>query len=157
VTRKKSKVTRKNPNKLASIRRVAQEFGKFRVRVGWAQDMGASAETVEIALYNTLGAPAANIPPRPVVEPYTRSARALIRRKNASAVLRVNKGKSPVPKLQELANELREGGKQFILDLSTPANADSTIAQKGFDNPLVGAGADGGRLVAEFNAEVSER
>ena len=154
---KKSKVTRKNPNKLASIRRIALEFKNFRVRAGWAVDMGASPKTVEIALINSLGAPNANIPPRPVVEPFIRSQLALIRRKHRSAVVAANRGKDPRPKLAELAELLRIGGKQAVRDLSTPVNADSTIAGKGFDNPLVGAGSDGGRLVAEFNAEVSER
>lgn len=157
MPRKKSKVKRRNPNALVNTRRVALEFGKYRVRVGWAVDMGAALETVGIAAINTLGAPSNNLPPRPVVEPFVRSQRALIRRKHRSAVVRANRGKDPEPKLEELADELREGGKQFIRDLSDPPNADSTIDQKGFDNPLVGVGSDGGRLVAEFNAEVKER
>lgn len=154
---KKSTVTRTNPNKLASIRRIALEFGKYRVRAGWAVDMGAAPETVMIATINALGAPSANIPPRPVVEGFVRSNAALIRRKHRSAVVAANRGKDPRPKLDELAELLRAGGKQAVYALDSPSNAPSTIDQKGFDNPLVGAGADGGRLVAEFNAEVSER
>ena len=152
---KKSKVTRRNPNALAATRRVALEFKRFRVRVGWSVDMGAAPETVEIATYNTLGT--ATIPERPVVEPFVRTQFALIGRKQRSAVLLANRGKDPTTKLDELAEELAANGKQFIRDLSDPGNADSTIAQKGFDNPLVGAGANEGRLVSEFNAQVSER
>ena len=154
---KKSKVKRRNPNALADIRRIALEFGKYRVRVGWAVDMGASPKTVSIALINARGAPSANIPPRPVVEGYVRSQAAVIRRKHRSAVVAANRGKDPTPKLNELAEHLREGGKRAVIEYNEEPNAPSTERQKGFNNPLVGAGADRGRLVAEFNAEVSER
>ena len=147
----------RNPNALTATRRQALEIGKFRVRVGWAEDMGADPETVMIAAINMLGAPAANIPARDVLTPFIRNSFALIRRKQRSAVLAVNKGKDPEPILRELADELREGLKRALLEYNAEPNAPSTIAKKGFNDPLVGAGAGGGRLVEEANAQVTKR
>jgi len=151
------KTTRKNPNALTATRRNALELGRFRVRVGWAEDMGADPETVKIAAINMLGAPRANIPARDVLTPFMRQSYALIGRKHRTAVLMTNKGKDPEPVLQELAATLRDGLKQAVRDYSAIPNAESTIDRKGFDDPLVGAGADGGRIVAEANAMVKKR
>lgn len=157
---KRSKVTRKNPNALAATRRAALELGSYRVRVGWAIDLGADPETVFIAAVNALGAELANggrIPPRDVLTPFIRAQLPLIRRKQRTAVLLVAKGKDPQPALDDLAAELERLAKQAVRDFSTPGNAQSTIDRKGFDNPLVGAGPDGGRLVSELAAAVSKR
>lgn len=151
------KTRQRNPNALTATRRQALEIGRFRVRVGWAEGMGASPETVAIVAINMLGAPSVNIPARDVLSPFIRRSFALIRRKQRSAVLAANRGRDPEPILQALADELRDGLQQAIREYNEEPNAPSTVAKKGFNDPLIGEGADGGRIVAEANAQVSKR
>ena len=152
-----SKVTRRNPNALMATRRKALELGALRVRVGWAVNMGAKPETVSIAAINMRGAPAANIPPRDALTPVLAENAARIRAANLAAMRAANRGKDVEVSLELLAADLEFALKRSVEDFSDPPNADSTVAAKGFNDPLVGEGSDGGRLVAEAAAQVSKR
>ena len=59
--------------------------------------------------------------------------------------------------LELLAGDLEFALKRSVEDFSDPENAPSTVDDKGFNDPLVGAGADGGRLVREAAAAVTKR
>ena len=155
----KSTVTRRNPNALTATRRNIAELGKYRVQVGWSEAMGADPETVTIAAYNVLGADLANggrIPARDVLTPVVTDSLQSVRVTNAAAVRAANRGDDPLPLLERMAERLETRLKQSIDD-AQPGNADSTIAQKKFDDPLIGAGSDRGRIYAQAAARVLER
>ena len=152
----KSSATRKNPGVLKRIRRRVSIMGRKEVKVGWFPPK-ASAETIEIATINTLGAPAANIPARDAITPVVRGNEQTIKGFNSKAVHLANRDKDPTPALESLAGFLDREVTQSVRGFSTPANAESTVATKGFNDPLVGAGADGGRLVAEVGAALVKR
>ena len=152
-----SKTSRRNPNALTATRRAALKFASHRVRVGWAVDMGADPKTVSIAAINTLGAPSANIPARDALTPVLVANADRIRAANAAALHAANAGEDVLEPLELLAADLEYALKQSVEAFSSPGNAPSTIAAKGFDDPLVGEGSDGGRLVAEAAAVVTTR
>jgi hypothetical protein len=116
--------------------------------------MGADPKTIQVAIINTFGAPRANIPARDTIGPIPAQKAAAIKRAAVDYVLAVHEGRDPQPILQRLANELGATLKGNIIAFSTPPNAPSTEAQKGFNNPLIGPGADGGRLLAQASARV---
>ena len=149
-----STVKRKNPNALAATRRNLAELGQYRVQVGWSEAMGADPETVTIAAYNVLGT--ATIPARDVLTPVVVDSLASVRNTNAAAVCAANRGADPLPLLEAMAGRLEARLKQSIDDAS-PNNADSTIADKGFDDPLIGAGSDRGRIYDQAAARVLKR
>ena len=153
----KSSATRKNPRALAATRRRVVELGRTAVKVGWSVEIKASARTVEIATINVLGAPSANIPPRDPITPMLRGNANTIRGFKSKAVKAANKGEDPTPALDQLASFLDREVTQSVRDFSSPGNAPSTVAKKKFNDPLVGAGGDGGRLVAEVGAKVVKR
>ena len=150
-------VTHTNPNPLTATRRIVAELGSLRVRVGWAVDMGADPETVQIAAINKLGAPAANIPARDAITPMIAQQKLVIRSALGHAAKAALRGRDPEPYLETLAATLELEAKRAIEAFSSPANAPSTIKGKGFDDPLIGKGADGGRLLAQVAARVSKR
>lgn len=132
-------------------------LGRTAVKVGWSVEIKATPETVEIAEIQVLGSPAANIPPRDPITPAVRGNANTIRGFTSKAVKAANRGEDPTKVLEAMANFLDRAVTQSVRSLSEPGNAPSTIAKKGFDNPLVGAGGDGGRLVAEVGAKVVKR
>ena len=118
--------------------------------------MDASSETVKIAIYNALGTDI--IPARPTLEPTMNRTIDLIRAENKAIARTVNRGADPVPLMDRLASRLEDAVVAVIVELQDPPNAQSTIDQKGFDDPLIGAGSEGGRLVAEGSpAELKAR
>jgi hypothetical protein len=119
--------------------------------------MGASAETVQIAAINTFGAPAANIPPRDALTPMIQAEKAAIRSALGHAAKAALHGRDPASYLEGLAALLEQRAKSAIEGFADPRNADSTIKGKGFDDPLIGKGPDGGRLLAQVAALVSKR
>lgn len=131
-------------------------MGRKEVKVGWFPPK-ASAKTIEIATINTLGAPAANIPARDAISPVVRGNKQTIVGFNSKAVHLANQDKDSTPALESLAGFLDTEVTQSVRNFSTPGNAESTIASKGKDDPLVGAGAGGGRLVAEVGAALVKR
>lgn len=149
-----SSTTRKNSNALAVLRSQAEELARREVHAGWSVNMGTPAETVTIAAYNTLGT--ATIPARDALTPAVTSSLAAINEHNVRAVHALNEGKSADPELTLLALELQDALQQSVLDFTTPANAPSTIAQKGKDAPLKGA-TDEGRIYDHARARVVKR
>lgn len=152
----KSTVTRRNPNALTATRRNIAEVGQYRVQVGWSVNMGANAETVGIAAINVLGAPSANIPPRDVLSPVLFDSLASVRNTSAAAIRAANRGADPLPLLEAMAERLEARLKESI-DNASPANAESTEKHKGFNDPLIGAGSDRGRIYAQAAARVLKR
>ena len=152
----KSSTSRRNPNALTATRRNVAAIGQYRVQVGWSVAMGADEETVGIAAINMLGAPSANIPARDVLTPTIEESVQSVRVTNAAAVRAANRGADPLPLLETMAARLEQRLKDNI-DKATPGNADSTIAGKGFDDPLIGAGSDRGRIYAQAAARVLKR
>ena len=152
----KSTTSRRNPNALAATRRNVAEIGQYRVQVGWSVAMGADEETVGVAAINMLGAPSANIPARDVLTPTIEESVQSVRVTNAAAVRAANRGADPLPLLESMAVRLETRLKDNI-DKAQPGNADSTIAGKGFDDPLIGAGSDRGRIYAQAAARVLKR
>jgi len=150
-----SKTTRKNPNALMATRRNVAQLKSYRVQVGWSKALGADPETVAIAAFNTIGTD--TIHPRDALTPALTANLERIRRGNAEAVRAAQRGDDPMPELEELAADLELALKRSIEEFNNPPNAESTVDQKGFNDPLVGAGADGGRLVTEAAAGVLKR
>lgn len=155
-----STVQRRNPNILTATRRNVSELGKYRVQVGWSVAMGADPETVAIVTFNTLGANLANggtIPARDALTPAIAASLDTIRAANIAAARAANRGDDPLPELEAAAADLELALKRSIEDFSTPANADSTADAKGFNDPLIGEGADGGRIYDQAAAKVLTR
>jgi hypothetical protein len=148
---------RKNPNALQQIAKEQRELERIVVRVGWATDMGASPEDVSIVAINAFGAPSKNIPARPVLPGFMASQRGEIRSASKAAVRAAQRGKSAMPVMQELSRKLADGLKEAVYAYDEKPNAPSTAAQKGFNDPLVGAGSEGGRIVATANSVVIKR
>ena len=137
--------TGRNFRKLIEAR--AKQVARNTIRTGWSTEMDASSETVKIAIYNALGTD--TIPARPTLEPTMNRTADLIRAENKAIVRIVNRGADPVPLMDRLASRLEDAVVAVIVELQDPPNAQSTIDKKGFDDPLIGAGSEGGRLVAE--------
>lgn len=125
----------------------AKQAARNTIRTGWSTEMDASSETVKIAIYNALGTD--TIPARPTLEPTMNRSIDLIRAENKAIARTVNRGADPVPLMDRLASRLEDAVVAVIVELQDPPNAQSTIDKKGFDDPLIGAGSEGGRLVAE--------
>lgn len=149
-----SKTSRRNPNILTATRRNLAELGKYRVQVGWSEKMGADPETVTIAAYNILGTD--TIPARDVLTPVLAESVASVRTTNAAAMRAANRGADPLPLLEKMAERLEARLKQSIED-AEPANAESTADAKGFNDPLIGAGSDRGRIYDQAAARVLKR
>lgn len=121
------------------------------VEVGWSEEW-TDEDTVMIAKINTLGGMrdgAAHPPKRNALTPATKDNRRARNKAIGRALKAIRANPAAREKIiaaitKQEADWLREA----VLQLSSPPNADSTIDRKGFDNPLVGPGADGGRIVA---------
>ena len=163
----KSSTKRKNPNVWKATRRRVARLAEHEVKVGWSEQIKAKLTqdkngltTVDIATINVLGAHLANggeIKPRDPITPVVRGNANTIRGFNSKAVKAANRGEDPVPALEQLAEFLDKEVVKSVRDFNDPPNTQSTADGKGFNNPLVGAGSDGGRLVAEVGAAVVKR
>jgi hypothetical protein len=149
-----SSTTRTNPNALRIIRERADQLTSREIHVGWSHKMDASPETVTIAAFNTLGT--ATIPARDALTPAVVGSLGVIRQRNVQAVHAVNTGAQAFPILDDLATELEDALHRSVMDFTTPANAPSTIAQKGRDAPLKGA-TDDGRIADYARAKVMNK
>ena len=155
----KSSTKRKNPGVLKAIRRNVAVMGRRQVKVGWFPPK-ASEETIDIAIINVLGARLANggvIKPRDPITPVVRGNAQTIKGFTSKAVHLANQGKNPDPALESLASFLDREVENSVRNFSDPPNTKSTADGKGFNDPLVGAGSDGGRLVAEVGAALVKR
>lgn len=143
-----------SPEALEALQQRVKELNGMHIDAGWSGPLGASPETVKIAAINTFGAPRASIPARDVLTPLAVRSRGWISKVNREVMRKLTMGEDYESDVEGIARRLEMEGKQAVRDFASPANAPSTIAGKGFDDPLVGKGADGGRLVREFAAAV---
>ncbi|WP_116082106.1 hypothetical protein [Tropicimonas sp. IMCC34011] len=112
--------------------------GPSRVKVGFPAGT-APGDIMDIAIWNHFGT--RTIPERPFLDNAMRDNRDKYRdamRRSARKILRGETSMSTV--MQLLGNRAAADISNEIEELSTPANAPSTIRQKGSENPLVDSG-----------------
>jgi hypothetical protein len=146
-----SSTKRSNPGWQEEIRKRALEAARQEIHVGWSTEMGASSETVEIAIWNALGTD--TIPARPTLETTMLASRATIDGANQAIVRAINRDEDPTGRMDFLAVLLESAHRETVVNLADPPNAASVEREKGFNDPLVGTGADGGRLVRELASQ----
>ena len=144
-----------------ALSRIAAQLDKGgRLRVGFLENStypdGTSVPMV--AAIQEFGAPSRGIPPRP----YFRNMIAAKSEEWPDAIagaLRAND--YDAEKALELAGHGIKGQlQQSIVDTMTPPNAESTIAKKGFDDPLIGGTQDsggGGHMLNSVDFEISSK
>jgi len=112
-----------------------------RVLVGVPEGSGSYEDGLTIATIaavNNFGSADGRIPARPFLQPPVEEGAPMYRRLAEVMLPRVLSGEMEMRTLLEQMGNLAEGHvKQYITDLRVPKNADSTIAKKGSDNPLV--------------------
>ncbi|MDG9888175.1 MULTISPECIES: hypothetical protein [Pseudomonas] len=112
-----------------------------RVLVGVPEGSGSYEDGLTIATVaavNNFGSADGRIPARPFLQPAIEDGAPMYRRLAEVMLPRVLSGEMEMRTLMEQMGNLAEGHvKQYITDLRVPKNADSTIANKGSDNPLV--------------------
>ncbi|SUD77880.1 hypothetical protein [Pseudomonas putida] len=112
-----------------------------RVLVGVPEGSGSYEDGLTIATVaavNNFGSADGRIPARPFLQPPIEDGAPMYRRLAEVMLPRVLSGEMEMRTLLEQMGNLAEGHvKQYITDLRVPKNADSTIANKGSDNPLV--------------------
>ena len=116
--------------------------GATRVLVGVPEGAGVYEDGITIATIaavNNFGSADGKIPPRPFLAPAIEKGAPQYQRLAEVMIPKVLSGEMAMKTLLEQMGNLAEGHvKQEITDLKTPANAESTIAAKGSDNPLIG-------------------
>jgi hypothetical protein len=120
--------------------------------IGWFDDPNAAT----IAAINYFGNPAGNLPARDTLTPTIQRTTPVISQTLVRAAQAVAAGQDPMPLIEGLELVLGEELKQSIREFSDPPNAPRTIAKKGFNDPLIGAG-DGGRILRAAGARVRVR
>jgi hypothetical protein len=129
------------------MRRLRKEKD-VRVNVGVHEDAGA--ELTMIAAVNEFGSSDGRIPERSFLRSTLDERKRDIADRLTAAADAALDG-SPLDKEYAIIGEEVAGWvKQKIRDIDTPENAESTIAKKGFDNPLI----ETGRLRNSIRAEV---
>ncbi len=94
------------------------------------------------AIHHEFGAPGAGIPARPIIRPTFEENRAHYLRSMKWSMGRILSGSRKLePELERLGRKVADDVKMKIAGMSSPANAPSTIAKKGFDDPLIDSGA----------------
>lgn len=142
TARQKTKVSRQvDP---AKLRGAGVEAG---VMVGSSAGEG-SASLVEIAVWNEFGTEKKSggkkkehIPPRPFIRSTADNQRRKWKKTVARLARLVLRGGLSSSKAESILGAMLQSDIQdTIIELRTPPNADSTIAAKGSDNPLVDDG-----------------
>lgn len=116
-----------------------------RVLVGVPIGAGEYEDGVNYATImavNNFGSADGHIPARPVLQPAVEEGAPVYRRLAEVMLPKVLSGDMEMRVLLEQMGSLAEGHvKQYMTDLRTPPNAQSTIDKKGSDNPLIDTGA----------------
>lgn len=125
-----------------ALRRLAERLeGETRVLVGVPEGSGTYDDGLTIATVaavNNFGSADGHIPARPFLRPAVEQGAPEYQRLAEVMIPRVLSGEMAMRTLLEQMGNLAEGHiKQYITDLRVPKNADSTIANKGSDNPLI--------------------
>lgn len=101
----------------------------------------AGTENIEKGITNEFGDPRRKIPERSFVRSTFEDEKQNVARRFEQIVEGINKGDFNVDrKLKAIGIEHEGKVKKKITDIKTPPNAPSTIALKGFDNPLIHKG-----------------
>lgn len=109
---------------------VGPEAGKTHPRTGTPlSDVGA---------INEFGAPSKNIPKRPFLRPTINEKKQPLVKELQNAAERGDRAREAFDKVGAKAVEIV---KETITQLSSPANAPSTVDRKGFNDPLVETGS----------------
>ena len=109
--------------------------GPTKAKVGFSGDNAAKA------VFNEMGVASKNIPARPFMRTAFDEAKPrLLRERDKQAAAVVLKGKSQSAALKALGVILADEIKDQIEGWTTPPNAPSTVAKKGFNDPLVETG-----------------
>lgn len=115
--------------------------GPTKVLVGVPKGSGSYEDGLTYATVlavNNFGSADGLIPPRPVLQPAVEKGAPQYQRLAELMIPKVLSGQMEMRMLLDQMGELAEGHvKQEMTDLRTPKNADSTIARKGSDNPLI--------------------
>jgi hypothetical protein len=128
----------KNPGAAKALMRNFASLTGAEVAMGWLED-------ATIPAINYFGAPAANIPIRDAVAPAVEAIAPAVLEIGIAAGQTANNGRDPLPLLDGLAIVAAEELKEQVRAFDDPPNAPSTVAKKGFDDPLIGVG--GGRIL----------
>lgn len=138
----------------ARIKRELQQLEKHNVQAGILSDKGSDAvegghTLAEIASFNEFGTD--DIPERPAHRTAFEQSKAGFQRRLAGIVGLVAQGKiSYVTGFERLGAWYVGELKQSVINWSDPPNADSTVRQKGANNPLI----DTGRTVNSIDFEI---
>lgn len=108
-----------------------------KIEVGLLAESGQ--ENVNKAFWNHYGT--SDIPARPFVDAPVNPDSSKTMNKNKRAVKAIHKGESVESALQPVQDSTEESIRKKAINMSSPGNAESTIAQKGFDDPLIDSGA----------------
>lgn len=102
---------------------------------------GAKIEVAEIAIVQEFGSTKINVPERSFLRSVTDEKREKYKAVLKSLFSKVLLGTTTVPQALDLFGERVVGDvKRKITSIRQPPNAPSTIAKKGFDNPLIRTG-----------------
>ncbi|WP_434706666.1 hypothetical protein J3Q07_16415 [Pseudomonas sp. D4-18] len=119
--------------------------GPTRVLVGVPKGAGTYEDGLTIATVaavNNFGSADGLIPERPFLAPAITKGAPQYQRLAEVMIPKILSGEMTIRTLFEQMGNLAEGHvKQEITDIRTPPNAESTIAAKGSDNPLINTGA----------------
>lgn len=104
----------------------------------------APPRVTDVAFKNEFGSISENIPPRPFMKKSSKPTKSLLSRENKKLAKQLGeKSASPqllVKFLQLMGPKIAAIFKKTITDLREPANAETTVAIKGSDNPLIDTG-----------------
>lgn len=151
-------ITSKNPNAVKDLAARYAKLEGLEVAQGWIEGDVDPAD-VAIAAFNIFGTPNAKypIPPRDALTPAATETAQSAAKYTAAAARAVNRGQDPRGDLEAFAKVAEIALERSVEAFGSPSNADSTIAAKGFDDPLIGKGSDGGRILDGAGAKVRPR
>lgn len=136
------------------IKRELMQLEKHNINAGILSDKGSDAvdggyTLAQIAAFNEFGTD--RIPERPAHRTTFENSKSGLNRRLAGVVGLVAQGKiSYTTGLERLGNWYTGELKQSIINWNDPPNADSTVRQKGFNNPLI----ETGRTVNSIDFEI---
>lgn len=119
--------------------KAAETLGSKVIRVGLFASAGS--ENIDKAITNEFGVPQRRIPQRSFMRTTFDEEKDKVNERFIQVVKGINKGDfRVVEKLRRIGIEHEGKVKKKITDIRTPPNAPRTIAEKGFDNPLIHTG-----------------
>lgn len=119
--------------------RAAETLGSKVIKVGLLASAGT--ENIDKAITNEFGVPQKRIPERSFIRSTFDEEKDKVNQRFIQVVKSINKGDyRVVEKLKRIGIEHEGKVKKKITDIKTPPNAARTIAEKGFDNPLIHTG-----------------